>query len=266
MEEKLTEEEEISSGLKGLSITETEVEEEKASVETSVTGRSKRRADETPTKSSVPTVELFGAGAKFATGGSSKSLPKSGLGAKQKSRRKADEAPTKPSVPTAELFGSEAKFATRGRSKSRSRSGSRTKSRSRSSSRMSREGRTRSRSKSKQRSGSTEQMETKSSPPLESGSKFLKFFSDKKVEKTTTATTPGLQFFQVYERDFSHVNENSETEEILTAIEECGTEIQRLYTEVCPVLTGPDFLAAKLIQKSLISDFIKLLLLLNSKK
>ncbi|KAF7456993.1 putative Secreted Protein [Cryptosporidium felis] len=181
-------------------------------------------------------------------------------------RRRAHEVPTTSgaSVPTAQLFGQGATFATRSRSKSKSRKLSSTsRSRSRSRSKHRSQSSSRARSESRERSISSHKDITSSKID---GSKFLKFFSQMETSTPVQASPQGLQFFQIVDRDYSYIDENSSKDQILVALDECGKEIERLHLSVCPLLTGTDYLAAKLIEKSLISSFIKLLINLNKNK
>ncbi|KAF7455754.1 putative Secreted Protein [Cryptosporidium felis] len=172
-------------------------------------------------------------------------------------RRRADEVPSGAAgVPTHTLFGSGAQFATRrgrSRSRSRSKSGSRRTSKSKSKSRSVSKQRSRSRSKSTEKpSGGAGE------------SRFMKFF------KADTGTTKsgglhGLEFFGVEQKDFSHITSGSTREEIEAALESCGSEITRLHVDVAPLVSGEEYLYLKLIENSLISTFIKLLLFLRTK-
>ncbi|KAF7456995.1 putative Secreted Protein [Cryptosporidium felis] len=181
-------------------------------------------------------------------------------------RRRADEVPTEggASVPTSQLFESGAVFSTRGRSRSKSRAASRSRSRSRSGS-TSRSTPSHSRKTSRSRSKSKSRPRAESSEKLgkTSESKFLPLF-EQKVEPKLTDKYSGLDFFQVREMDYSHLTDESDIKSISDAIRECGLEIQRLHLDVGPLLSGAEFLTLKLIQKSLISQFVRLLILLNN--
>ncbi|KAF7456994.1 secreted protein of cryptosprodidium-specific SKSR protein family [Cryptosporidium felis] len=190
-------------------------------------------------------------------------------------RRRADEVPISggSSVPTAQLFGSGAVFSMRGRSRSKSRAASRSRSRSRSGS-TSRSTPSRSRKTSRSRSESTSKGRSKSrsrseerSPQQTSKSKFTKFFSSsEEPQQSPQNQFPGLKFFNVIERDYSNITESSRKQDIVTAIDECASEIIRIHSEISLLLSGEEFLAAKLVEKSLIRDLIRLLLILNEKK
>ena len=221
-------------------------------------------------------------------------------------KRKADEAVPDPSKgPIKTVLPAGVKLATksRGRSRSRSRSISRSRSRSRSRtdiaahdkdkkaksgkkgkhlSRSRSRGRHRSRSKSpldrhRSRSASREKAKVKIElsgtfdedlPGTESvptGSRFAKFFQTQQPSDKQY-TSPALEFFDVHMIDISDVTTESPLSHIEQVLEELGSEITRLHSQVSPLLAGADFLHVKLVEKMLIGHFIKVLLIMKQQK
>ncbi|KAF7456992.1 putative Secreted Protein (SKSR family) [Cryptosporidium felis] len=229
----------------------------------------------------LETISNLIAGISISDGEAPGSSHKADSSSASGGRRRAYEVPTEggASVPTSQLFGSGAVFSTRGRSRSKSRAASRSRSRSRSGStsrstpsrsRKTSRSRSRSRSKSEQREGSgSESLKSSLEPHFKAGnSKFAKFFSSssEKAEKPDSSPFLGLRFFGVTIDDYPNINEDSSRDEVVSALENVGNEIQRLHLEVAPLLTGEDFFAVKQAERMLVRVLIRLLLILNGLK
>lgn len=98
-----------------------------------------------------------------------------------------------------------------------------------------------------------------------SGSRFIPMFSGEKLTKTQLGIDI-FNFFNIKYLDFSHISENSPFDELENSIESCSKEILRINTEVVPLLTGEDLCQIKDYERSLIKQFIKLLIIFNAKK
>ena len=94
-------------------------------------------------------------------------------------------------------------------------------------------------------------------------SRFSGMFSN--TESVDPLSSQAMLFFNVRMPNFKHITESSTEEEIKKALDLCGSEISRLNSEVSSSVSGQDFLSVKCVQKSFISEFIRLLLLLKSK-
>ncbi|KAJ1608777.1 putative secreted protein [Cryptosporidium canis] len=103
------------------------------------------------------------------------------------------------------------------------------------------------------------------SGPQEVQSRFIPMFSKSK-SSDSLQNFDIFSFFSIHAQDFSHINENSSLEEIENSVELCATEITRIHLEIIPLLSGYDLLTLKIFLKDMISQFIKLLILMNNKK
>ncbi|EAK88534.1 hypothetical protein [Cryptosporidium parvum Iowa II] len=176
--------------------------------------------------------------------------------------------------------------STRSRTGSRGRSKSRSKSRSRRGRSRSRRGRSRSRS----RSGSsgrksehnfdyesgysfeiplTEAEDIDSTKNIES--KLLKLFSsfESNTSEDSTQTEKSKEqflfsFFGIKRFDYSKITSETSTSELETAISDISCELERIYKDVIPLLTGEDYEIVKNFEKFMIKELIKLLIMLNN--
>ncbi|OII70926.1 uncharacterized protein cubi_03224 [Cryptosporidium ubiquitum] len=232
----------------------------------------KLRADHVPGSGPVvQTIELFGPGATFATRSRSPTSHSRTVYRGRTRSRKRSESGSRTRSESGSEKSSESKF----RKRSRSGSGTRSKSRSRAS------------SKSRMSRRDTRESEIDSEkidvinfdgftvPYLShfdekkshESSKFAQFFSSSEDLLSTENKKLLSQHLdtEITEMDYSEITENSTNEEIINALEKCGDQIKKLHIEVAPFLTGKSFLSIKLIEKSLIKAFVRLLILLKKK-
>ncbi|KAJ1608608.1 putative secreted signal peptide-containing protein [Cryptosporidium canis] len=184
-------------------------------------------------------------------------------------KRRADEVPgSGPKVPTAKFFETMVSGGTRDSARDR-RARERPRSRERSSSRSRKGSQTQSALSFDGFSFSDLSVSGSGQDEPISKSRFMKFFSkgagdDKELPETKQRSVRELCL--VDDVTYSNINENSTFEEIKASLEECGLEIQRLHLEVAPFFANDDYLAIKLLEKDLISAFIRLLILLQQKR
>ncbi|KAH8738490.1 hypothetical protein FG386_002592 [Cryptosporidium ryanae] len=221
---------------------------------------SRRKADESLSEApSVSTTLFFGEGAVFSTRDSQHGETGSGSGSGESKSKSITGR-------------SRSRSRTRSKSRTRSRSGTRSKSRARSRSTTRSQSRTGSRSRTISSSVKVDQenieeilqklgdIDLEPTPGTES--RFLPMF---KGSDPKTTVEKGWDKLEV-ESKYSNVSEESTKEDIMKLLESCGSEIQELHLNIAPLLSGPEFLQAKLIERLLIKEFIKLVLLLQAKK
>ncbi|KAK9170686.1 putative Secreted Protein (SKSR gene family) [Cryptosporidium meleagridis] len=179
------------------------------------------------------------------------------------SRRRANEVPdSAPRRPTSEFFASRVGVTARGRESSPSGRGG---------SRRSRQDRIDGQTQVDQGLLTFDGFTTSDPSSSQSRdeavlkSKFLSFFSSN--DQNISGENLSSQVFQKYctfsDPSFSSITEDSSTEDISAALEFCGLEIQRLHSIVGPTLLGKELLELKLVEKDLISAFIRMLLILQ---
>ncbi|KAL5370633.1 hypothetical protein CPHLJ_1g3850 [Cryptosporidium parvum] len=198
------------------------------------------------------------------------------LGARPKTR----VGGPKPRSSSSSSSSSRSRSSARRRSRSRSRSRRSSKSRVRSSRSRVRSSRSRGRSRSRDKSSEARALtfdgfevpdsifsSTLQEDPNKS-SKFLQYFQTVNELDSQDSSVFEQKYLEYEQKliDLTVVTQNSLEDEILSALELCGSLIQTLHEVVIPLVHGKELMYLKLLERTFVKFFIKFLIFLQQKK